>query len=196
MENNGKTLIILLVAAILIAIGAYLYYDLNRADVDIVPEDISNQLNDDNEPETEETEWRFANTAEYSFQYPADLGFSYLELTDWPPAVQVTDDVFTCEEAGEETDRAGRTEAVTIGTREYCRTTIVEGAAGSVYTQYAYAFPHNDGTAIMTFSTRAPRCENYDGGEVTACQNETEDFDADDLADRMARTFNLVGEDE
>ena len=194
MENNGKTLIILLVAAVLIALGAYLYYNYNSEDVPEPEEATNGQL--DNENETEETEWRFATTTEYSFQYPADLELDYVEMTDWPPVVQITDDAFTCEEAGEETDRAGRTESVTIATREYCRTTIVEGAAGSLYTQYAYAFPHNDGTAIMTFSTREPQCSNYDGNQVAECENEIDDLDIDDLADRMARTFNLTGEDE
>ncbi len=110
-------------------------------------------------------------------------------MVDWPPAVELMADEFTCDEGGEETDRAGQTESVTIGGESYCRTTVVEGAAGSTYTQYAYAFAQDDGTAILTFSTRAPQCANYDVEEMAACEDEIDDLDIDDLADRVARTL-------
>ena len=198
MENNGKTLIILLVAAILIALGAYLFVNLDGRDGESVREDIDDSFTNetDGTGNQNDDEWRFATTPDYTFQYPADPGLEYVELTDWPPMVELTTDVFVCTEAGTETDRAGRTEQVTMGDRQYCRTIIVEGAAGSTYTQYAYAFPRDEGTAIMTFSTRTPTCGNFAGNEVAACEAEVEGFEVDDLADRMARTFNTVNEDE
>lgn len=195
MENNGKTLIVLLIVAVLVVIGGYLFYDYNREDISVVPDafdEAPDANNDQNNDSDTNNEWVFATTDEYTFQYPENLGLEYVELTDWPPSVEFTDDAFACEEAGAETDRAGRTESVTIGGNEYCRTTIVEGAAGSTYTQYAYAFDYEDGTAIMTMSTRAPQCDNYEGDEVTACEEEIENLNIDDLVGRMADTLVRV----
>jgi hypothetical protein len=189
--TNNQTTVMVLIVVLLVAAGAYLFYDYKREDVAYNPE---------NEPapevpngnENDDEEWQLANNSEFSFRYPVDSGSDYVEMTDWPPEVQLTDDEFTCTEAGAETDRAGRTDSVTIGGRDYCRTTVAEGAAGSTYRQYAYAFAHAEGTAIMTFSVRMPQCANYDGSEQTACAGQQAEFDTDILVDQMIDTFTAV----
>lgn len=189
MDNNGRTMIILLIAAILIAAGAFLYFEFVKQDIEVNPNPETPPLNLETNDIDEETEWSFSTTTEYSIQYPADLDLEYVELIDWPPQVELTVDEFTCVEAGKPTDRAGETKSVTIGGQEYCRTIVMEGAAGSTYTQYAYAFEQDDGTAILSFSTRAPQCANYDESEMEDCETEIDDLDIDDLADRIARTL-------
>jgi hypothetical protein len=191
MDNNGKTMIILIVAALLLAAGAFMYFQFANQDIEVNSNPDLPPANNMQNNNTEDDEWIFATTTEYSIQYPRDLGLEYIEMMDWPPTVELTADEFTCEEAGTETDRAGATESVTINGADYCRTTIVEGAAGSTYTQYAYAFANGDGTATLTFATRAPECSNYDTEEMEACEEEVDDLDIDDLADRVARTLRI-----
>jgi len=132
-----------------------------------------------------------------TFQYPETLLTTYIHTQDWPPQVQVLNEPFTCTEAGSETARAGKTEKRFVDNREYCRTSIVEGAAGSIYTQYAYAFPlYSTGstqadrkTVVFTFTTRATQCGNYDETDRKACEGERETFDLDSVVDRMARSI-------
>ena len=124
-----------------------------------------------------------------TFQYPETLLTTYLHTQDWPPQIQVLSEPYRCAEAGSETTRAGKTEKRLVDNREYCRTSIVEGAAGSIYTQYAYAFPKDGKTIIFTFSLRAVQCANYDDPQKTDCENERSAFDLDSTVDRMARSI-------
>ena len=191
MNGTGRVLLSIVVI-MLVVVGAYVLYGYFSNDVVYNPDDASNVTDDNTNntpPRTSEDEWEIALNPEFSFRYPGEIGSDYVDVTDWPPQAQLLDDDFTCTEGGEATARAGETESVTIGGREYCRTIIIEGAAGSTYTEYAYAFEHEGGTAIITFSTRMPQCENYDGDEQIACEVEQADFDADTLADQMADTF-------
>lgn len=104
----------------------------------------------------------------------------YVSAVDWPPQTQIVPGPFSCIEAGEETARAGRTESRTIDGRTYCVTRVSEGAAGSVYTQYAYATEAGNGEVIIyTWSSRAVQCVNYDEPQMSACQAEQDAFDPD-----------------
>ncbi len=133
--------------------------------------------------------WKTATESGITFQYPETLLTTYINTQDWPPQIQVLNELYTCTEAGSETARAGKTEKQLVDNREYCRTSIVEGAAGSIYTNYAYAFPKDDKTVIFTFSLRAVQCANYDDPQKTACENERSAFDLDSTVDRMARSI-------
>jgi hypothetical protein len=124
-----------------------------------------------------------------SFRYPPDFGTQFIRALDWPPMLELTAGPFECTEAGEETARAGRTELATIGGRRYCVTRVTEGAAGSIYTSYAYAFEHDGGVAILTFSARAVQCGNYDEPQRGECEAERAAFDPGTLIDAVARTL-------
>ena len=134
-----------------------------------------------------------------TFQYPETLFTTYIHMQDWPPQIQVLNEPFTCTETGSETTRVGKTEKRLVDDREYCRTTIVEGAAGNIYTQYIYAFPlystsstrTDKRTAIFTFTIRATQCGNYNEQERKACEDERETFDLDSIVDRMARSMEF-----
>lgn len=181
MTDHAKTLLFF-IAVFLLAAVAYFYYAKNA---EAPTPDSLPPADEDSAGE----EWRTAAGAGYSFRYPASLGTSYIEALDWPPQAQVLPERFSCTKAGEATGRAGRTEPVAVSGREYCRTAIVEGAAGSTYTQYAYAFPDGADTVILTFSTRAPQCGNYDEPQMSACEAERQSLDIDALVDSMAATF-------
>jgi len=138
--------------------------------------------------QTAETSWQISIPSEQGmrFAYPPSLETTYIQTTDWPPSIMLYDNAFTCTPAGSETARAGKTEERFINGRPYCVTTIQEGAAGSVYTQYAYAFPRDGKTAIFTFSLRNVQCANYPEPEKTACEAEQQSFTIDTVVDRMA----------
>lgn len=121
-----------------------------------------------------------------SFRYPAELATQYIRPVDWPPQPAVERGPFRCTEAGSETARAGRTARRTIRTRTYCVTRVTEGAAGSLYTLYAYAFPSGHEVVILTFSLRAVQCGNYDEPQRSACERERAAFSMDPIIDRVA----------
>lgn len=126
------------------------------------------------------------------FKYPAKLDTKYIQAFDWPPQVAVIDGPLKCTPGGTTTARAGKTEKQTIGGHEYCVTTIVEGAAGSTYTQYAFARQMADGrVAILTFSLRAPTCANYNDPQKTECTNEANSFKIGDVIDKIFGTLKL-----
>lgn len=152
-------------------------------------------------PGDNSTTWKTSTDDEkgVSFQYPESLGDKYTGTVDWPPLIQILNEPFTCTEAGSEIGRAGKTEKRLVDNRFYCLTKITEGAAGSVYTQHAYAFPVNSTgfsqgggqTAIFTFSTRRVQCDNYDEPEKTECKNLQTAFDLDGVIDRVAQTLKI-----
>lgn len=128
-----------------------------------------------------------------SFRYPPEIGAEYISAVDWPPLLRLEPGPFECTEAGSETARAGRTEPLTVDGRDYCVTRVTEGAAGSLYTMYAYGTPIDDGVAFLTFSLRAVQCANYDEPSRSECERERTEFSVDALADRVARTIRVTG---
>lgn len=127
-----------------------------------------------------------------TFRYPEALTTTYIQAYDWPPQVAITDGPFACLEAGAENARAGRTELRRVDDRPYCVTKVVEGAAGSIYTQYAYAVEHGPQVLIFTATTRATQCGNYDEPHMAECQQERDAFDFDRVMDRVMQTVTFV----
>lgn len=126
-----------------------------------------------------------------SFRYPETLGTIYMRAYDWPPKVAVTNGPFECLAAGSEIERAGRTEPRTVNGRTYCVTKESEGAAGSIYTQYAYAVDRGDTVLIFTATVRATQCANYDDTHRIQCEQERAAFDLDTLMDKIIQTVAI-----
>lgn len=122
--------------------------------------------------------WQTASAEGYTFQYPASLTTQYINVLDWPPKLEVQDQKMTCSNTSRR-----------IAGHDYCITALVEGAAGSTYTQYAYAREEDDKTFTLSFSTRAPQCGNYPEPEMSQCQAEEDNFDLDLLVDKIAETI-------
>lgn len=127
-----------------------------------------------------------------SFRYPETLTTTYIHTVDWPPSAQVVGQPYSCTEAGAQTQPAGRTSRRMVDDREYCVTMTSEGAAGSTYTQYAYALPYSKNTLIFTFTLRAPQCGNYDEPQKMACEQERASFDIDSVIDTIAQTVTVL----
>lgn len=126
-----------------------------------------------------------------SFQYPHTLGTTYIEPIDWPPKAQVVKEKFTCTTAGSETEQAGKTQPLTINGHNYCVTKFTQGAAGSLYSLYAYGFEKDGKTVILSFGLRFPQCDNYEGDKKAACKAEENSFDVNGMVDTMASTVQL-----
>ncbi|HTK60236.1 MAG TPA: hypothetical protein VL283_03470 [Candidatus Baltobacteraceae bacterium] len=124
-----------------------------------------------------------------TFTYPETLPETYIHTFDWPPKLQMNSGPFTCTEGGDASSRAGMTQQVTIDGHVYCVTEVTEGAAGSIYTQYAYAAERDGKVAIMTFSLRFEQCGNYDEPKKTACETERQNFDIGGTIDAMFSTL-------
>lgn len=115
-----------------------------------------------------------------SFQYPADLGTAYITPVAWPPKAAVTDGAVVCPPAGKASGQA-RSEKRQINGREMCVTSSSEGAAGSTYADYAYAFTEGSKTVTLAFTLRFPQCANYDEPERSACTKEQDAITADSI---------------
>lgn len=126
-----------------------------------------------------------------SFRYPVDFSTKYIQAFDWPPKVAFQNLPFYCAAAGTQLATAGRTEPRVINNHVYCVTSLVQGAAGSTYTQYAYAWEAGGREVIFTFSTRAPQCANYDNPNKTECENERAAFNIDKIFDSIAQTLEI-----
>ncbi len=127
-----------------------------------------------------------------TYQYPDHLLTTFIASVDWPPQVRITSGSFSCLEAGSEIGRAGKTEKRMVGNRMYCLTRESEGAAGSVYTMYAYITEKQGRLITLTFSLRAPQCDNYDDPQKTECKNERETFDIDGVVDRIVESIQFT----
>ena len=162
---------------------------------EIKPNDQGTSTNQDigEENKGDYTGWKTATDKATGviFKYPESIGTKYIDAYDWPPKVQVLNKAFTCDEAGKETQRAGQTKKVTINGNTYCVTKVVEGAAGSTYTQYAYAFAEDNKTVILTFTVREPQCANYDEPKQSECKKEQSSFDLNSIIDKVAKSIDL-----
>lgn len=139
-------------------------------------------------------DWETATDASagVSFKYPKELGLTYVHPIDWPPQVRVSDGSFSCASTGSEIDRAGETTTQIIGDHTYCVTKMIEGAAGSTYTQYTYVVMHLGKLVTMTFTIQMPQCGNYDEPKMNTCTQEQQTFNTNDLADRIIRNITLL----
>lgn len=133
--------------------------------------------------------WIVGTSAGKSFQYPPQSGTSYITFFDWPPQIQAVGGSLECIEAGRLGERAGRTEEREINGRKFCVTEVVQGAAGSIYTQYAYAYERDDEILILTFTTQRPQCLNYPEPQMGECVTEQENLKLDELIHQIAQTI-------
>lgn len=126
-----------------------------------------------------------------TFLAPQSLGTEYIHLVEWPPEVELVDEAFVCKESGSEILPQGQSSQKTIENVEYCVTQESEGAAGSVYTKYTYAFANNEKTVKLSFTLRMVQCANYDEPKKSACETERKNFDVDELSHKIAQTFRF-----
>jgi len=126
-----------------------------------------------------------------TFKYPVTLPTVYIHATDWPPKVAVASSAFSCTAGGKATDQAGLTVEESFNGANYCITRQSEGAAGSIYTNYAYATELQNKLVILTFTIREVQCGNYPEPQMTACNKERAGFDLTPIALGMFKSLKL-----
>ncbi len=142
--------------------------------------------------ETDNELWTTTTTDEgIAFKYPKQLLTEYISEANWPPQVKIENTQFGCSPSGKEIQSGGQTELHLVDNRSYCVTRASEGAAGSVYTNYTYAFSKDNKTGVITFSLRFVQCQNYDEPKASECENERSVFDIDGIADRIAQSIEI-----
>lgn len=137
--------------------------------------------------------WIATSTDVVSFAYPETLNGIYVRPVVWPPAVTLSSEPFLCNETeiGTSTSYAGITAIHDVKGNIYCVTQISEGAAGSVYNQYAYVTLNKPYTAVVMISVQEPRCENYDSPKREACIHEQTSLNIDELVNAVIETIIL-----
>jgi hypothetical protein len=186
-EHQSKNKTLLLIIAVVLLLGGFGFFLMGG-------EPSSLEESEQSSEEASLTEgWVSITEPGISYQAPQSLSKKYFSALDWPPQSQVTEGTLTCTEAGQKTERAGETEIRTIAGVDYCVTSVVEGAAGNVYTQYAYAFQKGDTIVTLTFSTRQIQCGNYDEEEMILCEEERQAVNLDELIHQIASSVTLGG---
>lgn len=117
-----------------------------------------------------------------SYRYQEKLTTIYIQAQDWPPTVVVSNKAFSCNQSASNSGPAGpQSTQITKNGQTYCVQELVEGAAGTIYTNYNYTTVKNSKFVTITFVLRAPQCLNYDNPKQTECTQERQLFNATDL---------------
>lgn len=115
--------------------------------------------------------------------YNTALNTKYISAVgEWSPKVTFVKSEFVCNVGGSEINSNGITIKKLIGDKEYCITTKIEGAAGSIYATYVYSMKIGEQIATTTFVLQFVQCANYDDPKKTECQNERASFNPDIIA--------------
>ncbi len=125
-----------------------------------------------------------------SFEYPKTIELPFLGVVNWPPEVQIVNSPYICRETVDTAHGATIVEEI-INERTYCVTKKSEGAAGSTYISYIYAFPFQNQTARFAFTLKYPQCANYDEPSATECKSQQAELKPLNFIDRMATTLKI-----
>lgn len=108
--------------------------------------------------------------------YPIEV---YPKLESWVENGQIE-----CNETPQELSTQLRVSKREINDHKYCIGASSEGAAGSVYTQYAYTTVINDKVYMIKFVARYVNCSNYPEEKMIECSKEREQFNLDSLVNQ------------
>jgi hypothetical protein len=143
--------------------------------------------------ETNDNLWMtITNDQGITFQYPKELLAEYVSVAEWPPVITVETGIYLCETTPQEvSSMSDITSERLVDNRTYCVNIKNEGAAGSVYSSYAYTTAQNGKLVKISFTLQYPDCNNYDEEQRKACAGEREVFDVDSIVDRIAQSMIL-----
>jgi len=134
-----------------------------------------------------------SNNNGISFKYPEEFPAKYIYPVFWPPIIIVSaeKDTLDCPVTPAESSLPQRIISKTINSQTYCIRALSEGAAGSIYTDYYYSSILGDRIITLNLVLQYPNCTNYDDREKTECEKERQDFDLDNIIDKIIKTVQL-----
>jgi len=130
------------------------------------------------------------------------LNSEYIGSQDWkvkivneeekyPPKFKITKGQIDCKETSSESGLLSRTVKRKIDGRIYCIESASEGAAGTIYTQYAYSTIKCGSLITVSCVIRYPQCMNYSEPQRTECANERETFDLDKIISYIVKNLSI-----
>lgn len=136
-----------------------------------------------------------------------DLNTDYISSQDWkvkivneeekyPPKLKITEGQINCKKTSSESGLLTRTAKRRIDGRIYCIESTSEGAAGTIYTQYAYFTIKNGSLITLSCVIRYPQCINYSEPHRTECANERETFDLDKIMGYIVKNLSVEEAEE
>jgi hypothetical protein len=131
-----------------------------------------------------------------------DLNTEYIGSQDWevnivdeeenyPPKFKITEGQIDCTITSSESGLLTRTAKRRIDGRIYCIESTSEGAAGTIYTQYAYSTIKNGSLITVSCVIRCPQCINYSEPQRTECANERGTFDLDKIIGYIVKNLSV-----
>ena len=130
-----------------------------------------------------------------------DLNTEYIGSQDWkvnivneeenyPPKFKITEGQIDCKITSSESGLLTSTAKRRIDGRIYCIESTSEGAAGTIYTQYAYSTIKGGSLITVSCVIRYPQCMNYSEPQRTECANEREMFDLDKIIGYIVKNLD------
>ena len=131
-----------------------------------------------------------------------DLNTEYIGSQNWkviivneeekyPPKFKITEGQIDCKITSSESGLLSRTVKRRIDGRIYCIESASEGAAGTIYTRYAYSTIKSGNLITVSCVIRYPQCMNYSEPYRTECANERETFDLDKIISHIVKNLSV-----
>ncbi len=170
---------------LLIGIGENEGENVSQPEVKIIIEDIDN-----------------GSEKQPHYNILVDLNTEYIGSQDWkvkivneeekyPPKFKINDGQIDCKITSSESDLLYKTIKRRIDGRIYCIESLSEGAAGTIYTQYAYSTIKSGSLIMVSCVIRYPQCINYSEPQRTECANERETFDLDKIISYIVKNLSV-----
>jgi len=136
-----------------------------------------------------------------------DLNTEYIGSQDWkvnmvneeenyPPKFKITEGQIDCTITSSESGLLTRTAKRRIDGRIYYIESTSEGAAGTIYTLYAYSTIKNGSLITVSCVIRYPQCINYSEPQRTECANERGTFDLDKIIGYIVKNLSVEKAEE
>ena len=136
-----------------------------------------------------------------------DLNTEYIGSQDWkvnmvneeenyPPKFKITEGQIDCTITSCESGLLTSTAKRRIDGRVYYIESTNEGAAGTIYTQYAYSTIKSGSLITVSCVIRYPQCMNYSEPQRTECANERETFDLDKIIGYIVKNLSVEKTEE
>ncbi len=136
-----------------------------------------------------------------------DLNTEYIGSQDWkvnivnekenyPLKFRITEGQIDCTITSSENALLTSTAKRRIDGRIYCIESTSEGAAGTIYTQYAYSTIKGGSLITVSCVIRYPQCINYSEPQRAECTNECEPFDLDKIIGTIVKNLSVEKTEE